>query len=421
MKGLNRYPPENSPKLSTPTERRLADDLHTHQFELHMQNQELLRTRSDLEQSRARYLELFDFAPVGYLVLTPRALIENVNLAAAELLGLDRQRILNTTFTAYLDDATKALYRAHLEAVFVEPGSHSLDLDLAGVHGAAGRHVHIVSRMIRSDATDARLCLSALIDITARKDAERQIHQLNRSLQDTNHDLEAFVYSISHDLRGPLRSMAGYAEILTEESASLSRKEVKEHAGRIVAATGRLRRLVDDLLRFSRLGRKPLEITPVDLGALVDEALEELAADLKGREIEWRRAPLPVADCDRGLMRQVFVNLLSNALKYSRPRQRAIISIATEIRGPERVVIIQDNGVGFDMKYRHKLFGVFQRLHVSGEFEGNGVGLAMVARVLARHNGRIYAEGTPDKGAAFWFSFDGLRGPTAADGSARVG
>lgn len=397
-------------KVRTPTERRLVDELHTHQFELQMQNQELLRAKEDLERSRSRYLELFDFAPVGYFVLTPRGLIESLNLAAAEVLQMDRQRAIDTTFTAHLDDGSKGAFRAHLESVFAEPGKHALDLVLAGDPEAPRRHVHVVSRMIRDDSADRPVCLSAAVDVTARTLAEEQVSRLNRGLEEANKDLEAFIYSISHDLRGPLRNMAGFAGIIAEDAATLGPAEITAFAKRILGANERMVRLVDDLLRFSRLGRKPLEVAPVDLNLLVDEALSELADAHQGREIVWRRSSLPIAECDRGLMRQVFVNLLSNALKYSRPRKPAIITIGTDIRGPERVIFIQDNGVGFDMRYRDKLFGVFQRLHVNSQFEGNGVGLAMVARILARHGGRAYAEGSLDQGASFWFSFDGLRG-----------
>jgi light-regulated signal transduction histidine kinase (bacteriophytochrome) len=185
--------------------------------------------------------------------------------------------------------------------------------------------------------------------------------------------------------------------------------QVKDHARRIVAANQKMLMLVDDLLRFSRLGRKSLEVVPTDLNTLLDEVIGSLETETANREIQWRRQPLPMVECDRALMRQVFVNLLSNALKYSRPRRPAIISIGSEIRNAQRVIYIRDNGVGFDMRYRDKLFSVFQRLHVTSEFEGNGVGLAMVARILARHNGRAFAEGKVDQGATFWFSFDGLK------------
>lgn len=403
------------------TERKLADDLHTHQIELRMQNQELVRARNEIERSRARYFDLFDFAPVAYFTLNARGTIANLNLAASELVQADRQRLLGAPLTAFLDETSQARLLAHLAAAFADPGKHTIELVLAGSRGGAlRRHIHVSSRAIRGETGEARLCLSAAIDITAGKAAEEEITRLNHALEDrvaqrtaeledSNRDLEAFIYSISHDLRAPLRNMAGFATIIDEDFGPRLPAEVRHHVQRILAGNHKMLHLVDDLLRFSRLGRTRLEVTRTDLNELVEEALAELAHDVAGRDIVWRRSPLPVASCDRALMRQVFINLLSNALKYSRPRQPAVISIGTEIRNAERVVFVQDNGVGFDMRSHDKLFGVFQRLHSPSEFEGNGVGLAMIARILHRHGGAAYAEGHIHQGATFWFTFEGLR------------
>ena len=400
-------------------ERKLADDLHTHQIELQMQNQELVRTKSDLERSRARYFELFDFAPVAYFTFSSRATIESLNLAAAELLQIDRQRVVGSPATPFFDPESRGAFRAHLDHVFHEPGKHAIDLVLASTNGWR-RHVHVVSRLIRGEMGDSPLCLSAAVDITERKNAEDEISRLNAALEqrvaqrtleleESNKDLEAFIYSISHDLRAPLRNMAGFASIIAEDYAQQVPPEVQGFVKRIRAGNEKMLHLVDDLLRFSRLGRKPLEVADTDLNELLEEALSDLSSETEGRQIEWHKKRLPVAECDRGLMRQVFINFLSNALKYSRPRNPAIIRTSCEVRNGERVIVIQDNGVGFDMRYVDKLFGVFQRLHVPSEFEGNGVGLAMVSRILHRHGGRAYAEGHVDQGATFWFTFEGLK------------
>jgi PAS domain S-box-containing protein len=404
--------------LVSDNERKLADDLHTHQIELQMQNQELVRAKTELERSRARYFELFDFAPVPYFTFNRRGTVETLNLAAAELVQIDRQRVLGTPLTAYLDEPSKARFRAHLELVFDRPGKHVVELGLATK--GERRDIHMVSRTVRGEMDDMPLGLSAAIDITARKAAEEEVSRLNQilehrvaqrtlELQESNGDLEAFIYSISHDLRAPLRNMAGYASIIVEDYGAQLPPEVTGFVDRILAGNDKMLRLVDDLLRFSRLGRAPLEMANTDLNELVEEALADLSAEVKNREIVWRRHPLPTVNCDRALMRQVFVNLLSNALKYSRPRRPAIITVGSEYRNAERVVFVQDNGVGFDMRYYDKLFGVFQRLHTPAEFEGNGVGLAMIARILHRHGGRAYAEGRLEQGATFWFSFEGLR------------
>ena len=410
-------PSPPSGKRLTAAERKLLDDLRVHQIELQMQNQELIHAKTDLERSRARYFDLYDFAPVGYFTLSPpRGSIDSLNLAAAELLRVDRQRAVGTPLASYFDESSRGAFRAHLDAVFETTETRMLDVGLADHHSGPRRHLHIVSRPIRGEAGDRPLCLSAAIDVTERKLAEEErgrlhetLQQRNQRLEELNKDLEAFVYSISHDLRAPLRNMAGFASIIADEYSAKVPPEVHQYARRIVAANERMLLLVDDLLRFSRLGRKALELVATDLNALLDEVVASLEAETNGREVQWRRQPLPIVECDRALMRQVFVNLISNALKYSRPRRPAIITVGTDVRNAERVVFVRDNGVGFDMRFRDKLFGVFQRLHVGSEFEGNGVGLAMVARILARHNGRAYAEARLDQGATFWFTFEGLK------------
>jgi signal transduction histidine kinase len=411
-------PPRRDASRPTANERKLADDLHTHQIELQMQNQELVRTKTDLERSRARYFELFDFAPVPYFTFTARGAIESLNLAGAELLQIDRQRALGSPAAPFFEVASRGQFRAHLDLVLREPGKHAVDLVL-GDSATGRRHVHFVSRMIPGEMGDEPLCLSAGVDITARKIAEEENARLNAALEqrvtqrtleleESNKDLEAFIYSISHDLRAPLRNRAGFASIIAEDYAEQVPAEVQGFVKRILASNEKMLRLVDDLLRFSRLGRKPLEVADTDLNQLLEEALTDLSSELEGRAIEWQRSRLPIAECDPSLMRQVFVNFLSNALKYSRPRRPAIIKISCEMRQGQRVIVIQDNGVGFDMRYVDKLFGVFQRLHVPSEFEGNGVGLAMVSRILHRHGGRAWAEGRVDQGATFWFTFEGL-------------
>ena len=382
------------------------------------QNHDLIRAKEDLERSRARYLELFDFAPIAYFTFNARGMIESLNVAAVELLQVDRQHALGRSAAAYFDPECRPSFLAHLEHVLREPGKHAIDFVL-GNSVMGRRHVHVVSRMIREESGDDPLCLSAAVDITRRKNAEDEISRLNaaleqrvaqrtRELEESNKDLESFIYSISHDLRAPLRNMAGFASIIAEEYADQVPPEVQGFVKRIMAGNEKMLHLIDDLLRFSRLGRKPLEVAEVDLNELLEEALADLGLEMAGRDIQLQRMQLPTAQCDRGLMRQVFVNLLSNALKYTRTRRPAIIKISCETRGSERVIVIQDNGVGFDMRYIDKMFGVFQRLHVPSEFEGNGVGLAMVARILNRHGGRAYAEGRVGGGATFWFTFEGL-------------
>jgi light-regulated signal transduction histidine kinase (bacteriophytochrome) len=223
-------------------------------------------------------------------------------------------------------------------------------------------------------------------------------------LESANAELEAFSYSVSHDLRAPLRHIDGFSRILSEDYSAQLPQEGQRILERIRAGTAQMGNLIDELLQLGRLGRTELNLQVTGLEALALEARAALEPEAAGREIEWRIAKLPFAACDAGLMRQVFTNLFSNAVKYTRPRPKAVIEVG-ETRMPEGTAIfVRDNGVGFSMKYADKLFGVFQRLHRSQDFEGTGVGLAAVARIIRRHGGRIWAEAELDRGATFYFT-----------------
>jgi light-regulated signal transduction histidine kinase (bacteriophytochrome) len=227
----------------------------------------------------------------------------------------------------------------------------------------------------------------------------------SRELEASNKELEAFAYSISHDLRAPLRHMVGYAELLQKHESSMVDDTGREYIVSILDSAKRMGNLIDDLLAFSRIGRAETQKTTVNLEQLLKEALSDIRQDTEGRNIVWRIGALPAVYGDRSMLRLALVNLLSNAVKFTRTRAQAEIEIgATDGKGNEVVVFIRDNGVGFNMKYVHKLFGVFQRLHRQEAFEGTGIGLATVQRIINRHGGRVWAEGLKDQGAVFYFS-----------------
>lgn len=236
--------------------------------------------------------------------------------------------------------------------------------------------------------------------------AELQRHARERSAEAeaARAELEAFSYSVSHDLRAPLRAVTGFSDALIEDFSQQIPEEARQLLNKVGAAAQRMDRLIEGLVLFSRLGQRPLSVRPVDLAALVQEVLGELRRQQGERDMDIRVGALPMAVADPVLLKQLFISLLSNAFKFTRPRSRPVIEVGGHQQPGERVYFVRDDGAGFDMRYAGKLFAVFQRLHSAEEFEGIGIGLSMAQRIVQRHGGRIWAEGEVGKGATFYFS-----------------
>lgn len=254
---------------------------------------------------------------------------------------------------------------------------------------------------------------------------ERRVAERTAELAAANRELETFTYSVSHDLRAPLRQIDGFSRILLEHVEPALDAKSQNYLRRIQEGTRHMGRLVDDLLNLAQLGRQAVHTRATPLDAIVNDALSELRADWGDRTIHWTTGGLPTVECDPGLMKIVFTNLLSNAIKYTRPREVATIEIACTVSNGRRTIFIRDNGVGFNMKHADKLFGVFQRLHRADQFEGSGVGLATVRRIIHKHGGDIWAEAESDQGATFSFTLaqegdSPADEPAVASGSTRA-
>ena len=248
-------------------------------------------------------------------------------------------------------------------------------------------------------------------NITRRKKHEKIIEDLNARLQDkvikielANEALETYSYSVSHDLRAPLRHMSGFADLLQKRMKDRLDNDEARYLALISDAAKKMDRLIADLLNYSRLGQQELKKSEVDLNQLVDESVSQLAIITTGRDITWNLGKLPVVYGEQSLLKLVFVNLISNAVKFTSTRSSAEIEIGCETAADEDICFIRDNGVGFSMEHEDRLFGVFQRLHPESKFEGSGIGLANVRRIMALHGGRTWAEGAVDKGATFYFT-----------------
>jgi K+-sensing histidine kinase KdpD len=265
-------------------------------------------------------------------------------------------------------------------------------------------------RRIEDDLSDARDRLQ--VEVEQRKQREGEIRKLNQELtnraaelESSNKELESFAYSVSHDLRAPVRHVVGFSELLQKQAASLLDDKSQRYIKTILDSAKKMGRLIDDLLSFSRIGRAETKKSLVNLQQLVKDVVSEIEQETRGREIAWKIDALPVCYGDRSMLMLVLANLVSNAVKFTRMRTRAEIEIGyADGDNGDPEVFVRDNGAGFDMQYANKLFGVFQRLHRADEFEGTGIGLATVQRIIHRHGGKVRAEGAVDQGATFYFS-----------------
>ena len=297
---------------------------------------------------------------------------------------------------ASLADAARAVSHEHNYAVRVQP---------TGADDELGLLVDTFNEMLAQiQARDAEVEVGTRRYQQLNEELERRVAQRTGELEAMNRELEAFTYSVSHDLRAPLRRIDGFAKLLVDEYATDLPDEARHYLSRVRDGTRQMGLLIDDLLNLARLGRQDVKLQVTGLSSIVERFTTSLKRDTEGRDIEWQIQPLPFIECDPALIEVVLTNLLSNAVKYTRPRVRAVIQVGSLEHDGRPVIFVRDNGVGFSMKYADKLFGVFQRLHRAEDFEGTGVGLATVQRILHKHAGTIWVEAELDKGACFYFT-----------------
>jgi PAS domain S-box-containing protein len=360
-----------------------------------------LKARANAERSLReasdKILDIYDNAPCGYHSLDANGLIIEMNNTWLQWLKLKKDDVIGKMkFTDLLTPASIDLFKENFPKFKVQGYIRDLPFDMVRSDGTTFS-VLLNSIAILDANKNYVKSRSTAIDYTEQKRSREKIEQLNS-------ELESFSYSVSHDLRAPLRSIDGYTQILLEDYAEKLDTEGKRVLNVVVNNARRMATLIDDLLDFSRIGRKDVAMQNVSTENMVASVISELKALEDGRDIETVVHSLDNCEADPNLLRQVWVNLISNAFKYTRKRQKAHVEISSYKNPSEVVFKVKDNGTGFDMQYSHKLFGVFQRLHRQQEFEGTGVGLAIVHRIVSRHGGRVWAEGEMDKGAAFYFS-----------------
>ncbi|HYV84585.1 MAG TPA: ATP-binding protein [Patescibacteria group bacterium] len=326
-----------------------------------------------------------------------------VNREFERVTGLTRQTAVGrTVFDLVPPEAAESIWARERQALQTG-GPVTFEAESSPLND--GMHTWLITTCPLTDARGEPTGVCGIVsDISERKRAEEDLRRAKEATETANRELEAFAYSVSHDLRAPLRHVSGFVELLENHAGAALDETGRKHLQRISAAAGRMGALIDDLLSFSRMGRTEMQRSTVDLGRLVDDVRREVEQGAAGRRIVWGVGRLPSVQGDPAMLRLVLTNLLSNAVKYTAPRPEARIEVQATRAGGETVISVRDNGVGFDPRYASKLFGVFQRLHHQDQFEGTGIGLANVRRIVERHGGRTWAEAQPDKGASFHFS-----------------
>ncbi|AMV73768.1 hypothetical protein JCM30471_21870 [Desulfuromonas carbonis] len=390
---VNTHPFRNAEEVQ-----RLVHELEVHQIELEMQNEELRQARDEAENALDKYTDLYDFAPVGYLTLDREGLIGSANLFIAGLLGVERRRLPGRRLGLLVAFSARPAFKTFLETVF--SGRTKQSCEVALLSYSRRSHFVQIEALVAASGLECRM---AIIDITRRRELEEQISAQHRALVAANIELDAFNYTISHDLRAPLTIIHGYAQILRAQCGEQLPELAKGFLEKISAGTIGMNILLKTLLELSRATHVEMERNQVDLSHMAEQIATGLEILRGERRITFQIATRIIVNGDPELLRVVLINLIGNAWKHSARQEEAVIEIGVTGGDENPACFVRDNGPGFEMAHADKLFLPFQRLPGT-TVEGCGVGLSTVERIIRRHGGRVWAESEPGKGATFFFT-----------------
>jgi PAS domain S-box-containing protein len=388
--------------------RELLHELEVHQVELEITNEELRSTQEELRLSRDRFQELYDCAPVGYVTLNQNGLILEANATAARMFGVEQGKLIHRGLDRFIALGDRDPFISSCREISSGRLKRRFELRLnTGAEPAPYVQIDCLPQKTR----DATVIRCSLTDITERKIAEDKVTDVSDALamQSANlsqafDEMEAFSYSVSHDLRAPLRALSGFSEALLEDHADELKDDARKYLERIRAAAQRMNGLIDDLLKLSRISRVDLKLTEVN----VSQIAQKIADNLQEREPERNVKFTITSDikmlADPQMLEIVLQNLLDNAWKFTANKPDAEIRLSVTNTGTGPALFVKDNGAGFDPQYAERMFTPFQRLHAQTEYSGSGIGLAIVRRIVQRHGGTIWAKGSPGKGSTFYFT-----------------
>jgi PAS domain S-box-containing protein len=387
---------------------RLNHELRVHQIELEMQNEALRQSQVELMESYEKYIDLYDFAPVGYLSIDEKGVILEANLTLAKQLEIERGSLIGFIFPNFIAQSERQAFRAHLARIFKT--RESLTLETRLIRRKQGTELYALLDCLFVESSEGRShCRISITDISDRKSAEEAAQIYMKRLERSNRELQDFAFTASHDLQEPLRKIQAFGAMIKRKYAATLDAEGCDYLDRIMGATKRMSDMVKGLLDYSRLSTRERPFAAVNLNLLIKEVQSDLEISIEkaGASIEVGRLPTIQADSDQ--MRRLFQNLISNALKFHGEQKPLVKIYATPAEddsgsgsgGPVHRIFIEDNGIGFDEKDLDRIFTLFQRLHGRSAYEGTGMGLAICRKIVERHHGTITARSKLEKGATF--------------------